>query len=349
MKKLLTVLLLSSLLLHISCQKETSSSGIMQQDTIPVKIMKVNKDSIAADFETSGYFTTDDETPLAFKNGGIVKNITVSEGDRVKKGQLLAEVEGIETQSASSQAEENYQKAKRDYERAQNLYRDSVATKEQMEDAKTALEVAKQQKSSADFNQEQSAIHAKKDGYVLKKFVKEGQMVGPGAPVLLISGSNSEDWVFQASISDYQWASIKVGDSARVYADVDKDVKVPAHVLRKTEGVDPDSGGFSIQLELKDADKLSVATGLFGKAKIYASQKTAGWYIPYDALLDGDADSGYVFVTDEERQKAKKQEVKISRITKDRVLVAEGLENVEYIIISGSAYLRDGSVINIED
>lgn len=348
MKRFSWVILVLVFGLSTSCQKKADRSQPMQQDTIPVKLQKIQKTAIASAFEVSGYFTTNDETPLSFLNGGIIEKIYVDEGDEVKAGQLLAKVKGVETQSASQQAELAYQKAQRDYDRAARLYQDSVATLEQMQNAKTALEVANQQKSTADFNQNQSVIKAAKNGFVLKKFVKAGQIVGSGTPVILMSSSQNNDWIFKMSLSDSQWAAVQIGDSARVKTDMGSEQSAPAVVSSKTEGIDPETGGFSVQLKLKNDSKLQLATGLFGEATIYPSQKSEGWYIPYDALLDGDEDYGFVFVTND-RQTVKKQKVHIAEVHHNKVLVDRGLEEYKYLIISGSAYLREESIIQIKD
>ena len=65
---------------------------------------------------------------------------------------MLATLNLTEVNAAAEQASLAYQKAERDYERASNLYQDSVATLEQMQNAKTALDVARQQYNSAGFN-----------------------------------------------------------------------------------------------------------------------------------------------------------------------------------------------------
>lgn len=347
MNKFLYSLTFGLLLLTFSCQKKTANSNVMMQDTIPVQLKQIQKDSLGSVFETAGYFSTDNETPLSFKNGGIVEKIYVKEGDKIKSGQVLAEVKGTETQSAAQQAELGYQKAKRDYDRAVNLYKDSVATLEQMQNAKTALAVAEQQKSTADFNQAHSKIIATTNGNVLEKFVQEGQLVGAGSPVLLVSGSDEGGWIFKSSLSDSEWAAVKVGDSARISSNVGDKTAAKAEVIRKAEGISSETGGFSVQLSVEKTEDLSLASGLFGKATIYASKKIPTWQIPYDALLDGDADYGYVFVTNDQKT-AKKIKVHVSKIQHDKVLVDKGLEDVKYLIISGSAYLKDGSVIDIK-
>ena len=76
------------------------------------------------------------------------------------------------------------------------------------------------------------------------------------------------------------------------------------------------------------------------------SRKQNVWKIPYDALLDGNAQSGYVFVTDDEKV-ARKVPVVVGSIEKNDVVIQAGLENAHSLIISGSAYLKDSSAISI--
>ncbi|MET1054305.1 MAG: hypothetical protein ABWY16_03270, partial [Pedobacter sp.] len=100
----------------------------------------------------------------------------------------------------------------------------------------------------------------------------------------------------------------------------------------------------------------AIAAGMFGKAVIEPSGSGKGaqagtgsgsWQIPYEALLDGDGNSGYVFVTND-RKTAQKVKVTVGGIDKNTVTVTHGLENAAALIISGSAYLTDQSHISIQ-
>lgn len=348
MKSNIFYALLLSVFLFSACKNNRSENGLIQDDVIPVKIIPVTKDTLSTSFHSSGYFTTEDETPLSFKNGGIVQAIYVKEGDAVKKGQILARVNGTEIQAAAQQAELAYQKALRDFQRATNLYHDSVATLEQMQNAKTALELARQQKSSVDFNNQHSEIRALSNGVVIKKYLNEGQMASPGMPVLLVSSSAKSGWIFKTGVSDFQWSSIFKGDRAEISTDAAPGKIINATVLRKSEGVDPQTGAFTIQLSVKNPAGLPLASGLFGKATLFPSGKSSGWSIPYGSLLDGDENSGFVFVTSD-KQHAQKLRVSISRIEHNKVIIDSGLTDVHYLIVSGSAYLKDGSAIKVID
>ena len=62
--------------------------------------------------------------------------------------------------------------------------------------------------------------------------------------------------------------------------------------------------------------------------------------------MDGDGSSGYVFVTNDS-QTAEKTKVVIAGVEKDHVIISQGLEKSKLLIVSGSAYLTDKSVIQI--
>jgi RND family efflux transporter MFP subunit len=182
---------------------------------------------------------------------------------------------------------------------------------------------------------------------VLRKFANDGQIVGPGTPVLMVNGAGQSNWILKAGVSDYQWASIKTGDKATITTDALPGQTINAFVSKKSEGVDPVSGTFQVQLQLNNAPAGKIASGLFGKATINPSQSTKAWSVPYDALLDGDAGSGYVFITNDNTT-AQKVKVQVDKIENGKVIVSGGLENAKALIISGSAYLNEGSRIKVK-
>jgi len=316
-------------------------------ERIPVTVLPLASEDTAQAVNATGTFTTDDETILAFKNGGIVQQIRVKEGEPFRKGQLLAALESTEINTAVQQAKLGLDKAERDYRRARQLYADSVATLEQLENAKTAFDAAKQDVERATYNLHHTTISAPFDGYVLQRPANAGQVVGPGTPVLVVAGSGNGGWLLKAGVSDRQWSAIRVGDAAIVRTDAAEGKALRAEVARKSEGIDPQSGTFTVYLKLLETPAAPLASGLFGRATIQLSEKADAWFIPYEALLDGDGGKAYVFVTDD-GQTARRVEVEVADIQEDHAVVIRGLEGASSLIVSGSPYLRDGSTITVK-
>jgi RND family efflux transporter MFP subunit len=314
-------------------------------EPIPVRITSLQKSEAATSIVTSGRITTNDETILAFKTGGVVNAVYVDEGDRVTKGQVLATLDLTEINSLVSQARSGLEKAERDLQRARNLYEDSVATLEQLQNAETAFEVAKQQHQAATFNRSYSQIKAPESGFVLRKFVNAGQVVGIGDPVLRTNGASDGKWILRTGVSDRQWSTIKLGDMAEVFVDAFPGQKFSGEVIRKSETADPASGAFTIEVAIQ-GNGFRFASGMFASANINIPQTISSWSIPYEAVLDANGNEGFVFVTVDNKV-AQKRPVIIESFDGNSIRVNSGLENASALIISGSAYLTDNSPIQI--
>ena len=329
-----------------ACSTGNGNDQIQQvNESIPVSIIALKKEAINTEVHSSGLFTTDDETNLSFKTGGIIEKIYVKEGDAIKKNQVLASLNLTEIDAQVKQAKLGFEKAKRDFTRAENLYKDSVATLEQFQNAKTAMQVAQQQVEAAEFNLSYSQIRANKDGFVLRKMANEGQVIAAGTTVFQTNGAANKLWKMKVGVSDREWSRINIGDEALLQSDAFPEKVMKAIVSRKSEGSDVMNGTFNIDLSLTESND-QLASGLFGTAIIKTSKKQEGWRIPYTAVLDGDANHGYVFISNDLKV-AEKVSVVIGSIDKDEVIIVAGLENKKNLIVTGSAYLKDGSSIRI--
>ena len=188
------LLLISITIALASCTARTEPVRKIESDIIPVKTIPLKQTNANATVSVSGQFTTDDEVMLSFKITGIIEKIYVKEGDAIQKGQLLATLNLTEINASLQQARLAYEKAVRDHQRLINLFNDSVATLEQVQNAKTTLDLATQQLNSVQFNRRYSEIRAEANGFVLRKLANEGQQVSSGNAVFQTNGAGSGNW-----------------------------------------------------------------------------------------------------------------------------------------------------------
>ncbi|TAE56413.1 MAG: efflux RND transporter periplasmic adaptor subunit [Bacteroidetes bacterium] len=335
------------LLLLAACGQKEAPAGEQESDNsrIAVKTAPVTRQSIAAPIIASGLVASDEEARLSFKTGGVIQRLYVKEGDRVRKGQLLAALNLTEINAQVSQASEGVKKSERDLERVSNLYRDSVATLEQVQNATTALNVARQSQTIAQYNQGFSEIRAPRDGIILRKLMNEGEITGPGTPVFFLSAAGPSDWVVRAGLADKDWARLREGDPATISLDAFPGTTFQAKVSNLSQGADPMSGLYQVELKLSPAGK-PFAAGLFATLSISPSGKQDLYSVPVDAIIEGNGSDAYVFVA--EGDKALRRPVKVSFIQNNEALIYEGLSGVQSVITSGSAYLTDGSEILVK-
>jgi multidrug efflux pump subunit AcrA (membrane-fusion protein) len=215
------------------------------------------------------------------------------------------------------------------------------------------MDLSAQQLNSVRFNRHYSEIRAEANGFVLRKLANEGQLVNAGNAVFQTNGAGSGKWILRAGVTDKQWTIIKTGDQAMVGIASVSGQSMAGKVTRRSEAVDPANGLFSIDITITGNNSKRIATGMFGNGIITTGNiRSAGtiqtdtWSVPYEALLDGDGSSGYVFITNDNKT-ATRVKVVIAGVEKDHVVISHGLENASFLIVSGSAYLADRSPIQI--
>ena len=123
------------------------------EKVITVKTAAVEKSTKPVGVTATGILGIKDDVKLSFKIGGIIEAVYVKEGDFVKERQILAKLNQTEINAQVRQAEIGLNKSQRDLKRVENLYKDTVATLEQVQDLTTALDVAKSNVEIAKFNQ----------------------------------------------------------------------------------------------------------------------------------------------------------------------------------------------------
>ena len=333
--------------LFVSACSEKQEEAVKETSSlIYVKTAPIERTSIVPPVMASGIVSAANEARVSFKTGGIIKNTLVDEGDVVKAGQLLATLDLTEIDAQVRQAKEGVEKAKRDLERAKNLYADSIATLEQVQNATTALDVASQNVQIAQFNRQFSEIRAPFSGKIVRKLLNEGEVTGPGIPVYYMIGAGQQDWVVKAGLSDRDWARLHHGDPARVHLDAYPGDTFEATVSQLADVANPSSGTFDAELRISPKGK-RLASGLVASVEIQPQRNGSYWLVPIESLVESDGHKGFVYVPGAEG-KAQKLPVTIAFLHDEKVAISAGLENVSQVVTAGAPYLREGQTLAVQ-
>jgi RND family efflux transporter MFP subunit len=296
----------------------------------------------------TGVLSNKSEVKASFKVGGVIAKITVDEGASVKKGQLLAQLNMTEIEANVRAVRSGQVKAIRDLKRAQKLLEGEAATKEQVDDARTAASVAGAQASAAEFNRDHATIRAFEDGKVLRRLAETGEVVAAGQPVLVISAETS-GWIVRVGLADRDVLRIKHGDPASLECAALPGVKIDAIVDEIAAAATPPLGTFEVELRLNAPEGLHLLSGLIASTRIDPSttaDTTQVALIPASALRDGNGKTAGVWVPNG-KGGVERRKVMIAFFDGDHVAVAAGLDGVDAVITEGAAYLGPSSQIQI--
>jgi multidrug efflux system membrane fusion protein len=351
MKKIFlsSLMIISLAVVFVTCKhneekKQKEAAPLADESAIAVKLTPVTKGNYSMPIISSGLISTETESRLSFKVGGIVSRILVEEGQSVTKGQTLAFLDLTEIDAQAAQAKNNFEKTKRDLERGQRLYKDSAATLEQIQNLQTAYDGANEAFTIASFNKQYATIRATASGKIIKKFVNEGEQVTAGAAVLMTNSAAANNWIVKIGLPDVDWVRVKKGDHASIVFDAYPSVIFDGEVSLINEGADFVNGLYLAEVKIKSNGK-KLASGLFAKVEITPSEKQALHGIPIEALVEGSGKNAFVFVAKDKT--VKKLPVTVAYLHGDTAIVSKGLEDVNEVITGGSAFLTESSTIQI--
>ena len=325
--------------------KETTSS--LDDSAIAVKLAPVQTGEFSLPVSSAGLISTENESKLSFKTGGIISGIYVKEGEDVNKGQLLASLDLTEIDAQVSQAKNNLAKAKRDLDRGQRLLKDSAATLEQIQNLQTAFDLADENFRIASFNRQFSTIRANTSGKVIKKFVNEGELINAGMPVLAINSAASNDWIVKIGLPDVDWVRVKKGDRAKIYTDAYPDDFFEGDLNVINEGADLINGLYQAEVRVKPGNR-KLASGLFAKVQIIPSAKRSLQRVPIESIVEGHGKRAFVFIVKSDRRSVRKLPVTIAYLENQSAYIIDGLTNVSDVITMGSAFLTENSVVKVK-
>lgn len=278
---------------------------------------------------------------LGFKTGGVIDALPVREGDRVRKGQLLARLDDAEVRAGRLQAAESARKAERDVGRLQSLQRDGVVPKADLDDATTGLAVARASLAQVSHTANKMVLVAPDDGWIVRRYGELGEIAAPGRPVLRFE-SRTEGKVVRISVPAADALSLKVGATCSVAFDTDLARRFEATISEIARAASPQNG--LIEVEVRPRDLPTLPDGV--SAKVYFTDTWTGARLPASALFEENGDHAFVYVVDNAGL-LKKRSVVIAFADAAGVGIAAGLEGVPEVVRSGGALLRENERVAV--
>lgn len=294
--------------------------------------------------------------------GGIVRSIHVSQGQPVKKGQLLLRLDnalaaqqlaGAETQIAGIEAQ--LKLAQSVYERQQNLWKNNIGTEVQVLQAKTSAESIAAQLNAAKANVKlsreavgQANVYAEVSGVADRVTIKVGEFFSPqsgaqGSGILIV---NTNDLKVSVLVPENYMNSVNIGATIRItFPELDNKV-VTTKVGVVSKLIDPVSRTFLVEAKLPQ-DKAFKANQI-AKVQILDYTNNAAITIPLNTLQTDDKGK-FVLVAVNENGKlmARKKVIQIGALYGDQIEVKAGLAQGDQIITEGFQSVYDGQVITL--
>ena len=325
-------------------------------------VLNIKKTEVPESLDVVGTVRARTSAMVSARIPGTLSILHVREGDRVKKGQLLAKLEAQESTAQATAAEASIDEARRGLDEAlahrkladatfarfKMLFEEQAVTRQEYETKQTQREIAHQGVARAEARLRQVQEHARAagtmadyskiiapiSGIITAKQAELGGTVFPGQPLLTIEDEGS--YQLELAIPESYIGRVKPGTAVQLSLDA-LQKNFNAKVAEVVPSTDPGSRTFVAKVMLPG---VSVRSGMFGRASVILGGKFSALLVPQKAVFERGTLTA-VWVIDKDGM-ARMRLIKSGKLLNGKIMVISGLAEGESIVVDQVEKVREG-------
>lgn len=362
LKSLALAALAATVVVAAACKKEAAQAAPDQAfGAAPVKVFKAARERITERITYTGTLEALNKINIMPETGGKIARIHVEAGDRVAKGQLLAELEteSIRLQVRQAEAgvavaEAGYADALKNKERMDRLIKESAVSEQQREKVQLAFDAAaaqlEQARAALNLGRhalDQSLMKAPFAGVIASKNAEVGDVINPmmgggygGGASGVLTLVDFATIKLAVAVSSEDIGRVRKGQEAvlRVGSLPGREFRGAVRVVNLT--ADPQSKKFGVEVHVPNPDG-TLRPGTFGDLVFEVQSHENALVVPQTAVLE----NSYVFVV--EAGKAVRKDVALGIQNTTMVEILSGLADGDPVVVEGNYGLEKGAPVQI--
>ena len=294
-----------------------------------------------------GSLDTDQNVVIYPELPGLLKNIYVKQGDKVKKGQLIAKISDNGLTDQLEQLELQRDLAKTTFERLQKLWNQKIGSEIQYLQAETNFKSLEKKISQMKDQEDKTRILAPFDGIIDDVIADVGSNLAPGlTPILRII--NIEKMKVSAEIPEIHIPYIKKNKNVKIYVPI-LDKQILGNISSVGNFINPNNRSFSIEIKLLNKSN-ELKPNMTVSLEINDYQNESAILIPSKDILEDEEGSFYVYklVSDgNDNYKSNKVMIEKGKSYNNMTEIKTGLKEDDLIINDGLRQVEDGQIVKV--
>jgi multidrug efflux system membrane fusion protein len=343
------------LTLVAGCEKQPATQTVAR----PVRVVRVGEQPEAGFIRYAGEVKARYETRLSFRVAGKVVARHVEVGARVRKGQLIAEIDptdyqlaaqGLTAQLAAARAERDFAHA--DLGRYQALLDQRFISPAEYDRRETFYQTTRARVNALEAQLQQARnqigytrLYADRTGVITAREVEAGQVVSAGQPIVAVAELGDKEIVID--IPESRIAGVQAGEEVAVELWANRGQRFKGRTREIAPSADPPSRTYRIKvtlLEGKDIAQLGMTATVY-----VAVPGTEELAIPLAAVFSprNERDLARVWVVDEATYTVRSVPVELGPPLNDERIVTAGLSAGQLIVTAGVTRLIEGQAVQL--
>lgn len=325
-------------------------ASIDKNERLPlVTTFQVNTQKFEHYLELQGSVATKQNVLIYPEMAGTLQRVYVKEGDKVKKGQLLATIDDGGMTNQVAQLRTQAALAKTTFERQKRLWDQKIGSEIQFLQAKTNYEAFQSNVQQAESQLQKSSVRAPFSGIIDNVIKDQGTVVSPGPGSEIFRIVNLSDMYITVDVPETYIGSISVGSKASVFFPVLGDT-ITTKIRQSGNFINPSNRSFSVEIPVPNKEG-KIKPNLTARVSINDYSNTAALLIPQSVISENAEGEQYVYIaenpTKENVRTAKKRIVSTGKTQGRFVEILSGLSDGEFIIQEGARSVKDNQEVEI--
>lgn len=310
-----------------------------------VTTMPVEKKDFKHYVTIQGNVESDDIVYASSETGGRILDLTVDEGHYVKKGALIAKIDLEAINKQIAEVEKSLELAQDVFERQSRLWEQKIGSEMQYLQAKNNKERLEKSLETLEFQLTKGNVYAPIAGAVDMVLLKEGELAGPGAPIVQIL--NTYNLKVVADAPEDLLTAIKRGDEVEIYFPA-LDQSQTARVTLLGRKIDPSNRTFKIEMNLNNRSGI-YKPNLLAEIKVNDFTEEDVVVIPIELVQQEVGGKDFVLVSETENGEklARKVYVETGESDEEEIIINSGLTTEDKLILKGARSTSPNELIEV--
>ena len=325
---------------------ELDPNSTLNQGVV-VRVSPLIRQDFSRYVEVQGQVEADDRVAATAEVTGRLLSVTVDEGDRVQKEQLLATLDLEQVNKQMAEIQTSLDLARDVYNRQSRLWEQNIGSEIQYLEAKNNVERLEKSLETLEFQLTKSKVYAPISGVVDVVNLKGGELASPGAPIVTIL--NTGRLQVAADLPENYLQNISRGDQVKIEYPA-LNIKQTGRVSLIGSTIDPSNRTFKVEVNVSNPRGL-LKPNLLAIMLVKDYEEEDVVVVPLNLVQQEVGGKNFVMVAEQRDGAAfvRKKYVTTGESYDGTIIVESGLSGTETIITEGARGLADGDPIRIRE
>ncbi len=328
-----------------AAQSAASKTGGIST-TYSVSVVTASKQSVANEFTLTGTIAANNDVTIISETQGRVVKVLAQVGEFKQAGSVLVEVDAELKEANYKTATMTYEKAKKDLERFESLFKENSISESQIEQARWSFQNAEAQYIIAKRQLKDTKITTPISGIITARYVDIGSMV-MGAPqsTVIANVVDISKLKVKINVAEKDVFKMKVGDNVKVTTDIYPDAVFNGKIATISSKGD-EAHTYPVEVRIENSTKFPLKAGMFGRAQFTLKSGTDHIIVPREAVI-GSLKDAKVYVV--KNGTANLRSIKTGREIGTNVEIVSGVNEGESVIVNGQNNLKDNAAVIVRN